>query len=256
MSNYVKNLIKSKYRADKRAFLDHREIKITKDPSKYAEGSTLLEIGNTKVVVGIKMDTGEPFKDSPNKGILITSAEFISFASDDFEAGPPSPEAIELARVVDRGIRESKAIDFDKLCITPGEKVWIVFVDIYVLNHDGNLIDASGLAAMNAMLRARIPKLTKDNEVIREEYEGKVPVVKKPVPVTFYKILDQILVDATKEEEDASTTRLTIIFDDEGNIIGMQKIEPGGWTIEEIKSCLNHGKKIASKIRGEVLKDE
>ena len=132
--NYIEGLLKNKMRADGRSFLDYREIKVTKNVSKYAEGSVILEIGDTKVAVGVKMGIGEPFKDKPESGALITSAEFVPFASEDFEPGPPSPEAIELARVVDRGIRESKAIDFEKLCIIPGEKVWMVFVDVYIFN--------------------------------------------------------------------------------------------------------------------------
>ena len=44
-----------------------------------------------------------------------------------------------MARVVDRGIRESKAIDLEKLCVEAGKLVFVVFVDVYVLNHDGIL---------------------------------------------------------------------------------------------------------------------
>ncbi len=253
MNNYIIGLIKKKIRPDGRTFLEHRKINITKDPSKYAEGSVIVELGKTKVAVGVKMGIGEPFKDTPNEGILITSAEFVPFASKEFEPGPPSPDAIELARVVDRGIRESKAVDLEKLCIKEGEKVWMVFVDIYVLNHDGNLIDAAGIGAIAALLNAKIPKLDENEEIVHGEYQGELPVVKKPVPVTFYKIADQIIVDPTKEEEDAAEARLTIIFNDDGNIVGMQKELPGYWTVDEIKSCIETGKRLSSKIRSEVL---
>lgn len=253
MSNYIENLIKLNYRPDKRGFLDYRQIKVTENPSKYAEGSVILELGNTKVVAGVKMDVGEPFKDTPDKGVLITGAEFIPFASKDFESGPPSPEAIELARVVDRGIRGSNAVDFKNLCITPGEKVWMIFVDLYILSHDGNLVDAAGLAALYALLKARLPKLDKEGNVVREEYSGKLPLINKPIPITFYKVMDKVLVDATKEEEESSTARLTVIFDSESNINGMQKANSGFWTIDEIKSCLSSGKEISERLRNEVF---
>ena len=77
--------------------------------------------------------------------------ELIPLASPDFESGPPREKAIELARVVDRGIRESETIDMAKLCITPEEKVWIVFIDVHVLDYDGNLFDACSLAASAAL---------------------------------------------------------------------------------------------------------
>ena len=85
-----------------------------------AEGSARVKIGNTQVIVGIKMDLGEPFPDTPDCGVLSTAAELIPLASPDFEAGPPQRDAIELARVVDRGVRESEVVDIHKLVITPG----------------------------------------------------------------------------------------------------------------------------------------
>jgi len=78
-------------------------------------------------------------------------------ASPRFESGPPNEESIEVARVIDRGIRESGAIDTKKLLIEEN-LVWIVFIDVHVLDHDGNLIDAGGIASMAALLNTRLPK--------------------------------------------------------------------------------------------------
>ena len=80
----------------------------------------------------------------------MITAEFSPMASELFEKGPPSIEAIELARIIDRGIRESEVIDVKKLCIKEGEKVWSVMIDLYPMNNGGNLIDACALAAMAA----------------------------------------------------------------------------------------------------------
>src|SRR3989441_13302159 len=78
-------------------------------------------------------------------------------ASPKFEAGPPRPDAIELARVVDRGIRELKMVNMEKLCITPKEKVWIMFIDINVLDYDGNLFDACSYGAVGALASVVVP---------------------------------------------------------------------------------------------------
>lgn len=75
-----------------------------------------------------------------------------------FEPGPPDENAIELARVVDRSLREVGAIDLESLVIRPGEKVWVLWVDLYIIDHDGNLFDASMLATMAALMTARLPK--------------------------------------------------------------------------------------------------
>ena len=143
--DYIIKLAKSGKRADDRKFDEFRKIEIETDIIKKAEGSAKVRIGNTQVIAGIKMDVGEPYPDTPDSGVMTTAAELIPMASPDFESGPPDEESIELARVVDRGIRESEVIDVDKLCIVPGEKVWMVFIDIHILDYDGNLFDAAAL---------------------------------------------------------------------------------------------------------------
>ncbi|HEC95126.1 MAG TPA: exosome complex protein Rrp42, partial [Thermoplasmatales archaeon] len=155
--DYLNKLAQQNKRIDGRAFNEYRKITIEAGLVRKAEGSARVKIGNTQVLTGVKLDVGEPYPDSPESGVLTTSAELIPLASPDFEAGPPREDAIELARVVDRGVRESEVIDLEKLCIEPGEKVWIVFVDIHVLDYDGNLFDASSLAALAALATARVP---------------------------------------------------------------------------------------------------
>ena len=86
------------------------------------------------------MDVAEPYPDSQDKGNLMVTAEFLPLSSPRIELGPPQFDSIELARVIDRGIRESKFIELEKLCIKEGEKVWTVFIDIYSINDDGNLL--------------------------------------------------------------------------------------------------------------------
>ena len=133
-------LLKNNKRIDERGLYDYRKIKINKNVVPKAEGSAEVFLGNTHVIAGVKMDLGTPFPDRPDEGVLITNAEFVPLASPDFEPGSPKPDSIEMARVVDRAIRESKAIDTKSLCIEPGKKVWTIFVDIYVIDYDGNLI--------------------------------------------------------------------------------------------------------------------
>ncbi|MCD6088971.1 exosome complex protein Rrp42, partial [Candidatus Bathyarchaeota archaeon] len=154
----IAQLLSSGKRLDGRGLLDYRPIQIETGIIEKAEGSARVRIGKTEVVAGVKIEIGEPFPDRPDEGVLTTNAEFVPLASPEFEAGPPTEDSVELARVVDRGIRESKAIDLKKLCIIPGKKVFIVFIDIYVLNHDGNLIDASALAALAALTNTKIFK--------------------------------------------------------------------------------------------------
>ncbi|HLC00008.1 MAG TPA: RNA-binding protein, partial [Candidatus Bathyarchaeia archaeon] len=134
----IAQLIDAGKRLDGRGLTDHREFTIEEGLIERAEGSARIRLGKTDVLVGVKIETGEPFPDTPNDGVLTVNAELVPLASPNFEPGPPDENSIELARIVDRGIRESKAVDTEKLCIEPGKKVFVVFVDVYILNHDGN----------------------------------------------------------------------------------------------------------------------
>ena len=117
--DYLANLAEQGKRADGRRIDEYRNIEIETNIISKAEGSARVKIGNTQVIAGIKMDMGDPYSDTPDSGVMTTAAELIPLASPDFESGPPREDAIELARVVDRGIRESEIIEVDKLCIEP-----------------------------------------------------------------------------------------------------------------------------------------
>ena len=225
---------------------EYREISIESGVSKNAEGSVRVKIGKTEVLVGIKMNISEPYPDSPDKGNLMVTAELLPLSSPRFESGPPKFEAIELGRIIDRGIRESKLINMEKLCIEKGEKVWTVFVDIYSLNDDGNLLDAAGIGAVAALKLAKIPKYdAKEEKVLFGESSDKNILLAKNVtfPITIYKIGDNLIVDPTKEEEDVSETRITI-GRSENIISSMQKGNPGTISVESMGKVIDLSAKV------------
>lgn len=221
-----------------------RELIIEKDVSKKAEGSVRVRLGKTEVIVGVKAGLSEPYPDSPNKGNLMVTAEILPMSSPRIELGPPKFPAIELGRVIDRGVRESGMIDVEKLCIKEGEKVWTIFVDIYVMNDDGNLIDAAGIGALAALKVAKLPKYDeKENKVIYGEGNQTIPLTDfNPIPVTIHKIGNHLIVDPTREEEDVSETRLTI-GTSKGTISSMQKGEIASISLDEIIKAVEMAEK-------------
>ncbi len=245
---YILSLAQKGGRLDGRQPDQYRPIKIQKDISANAEGSAKVSIGHTEVLAGVKMAVEKPFPDKPNEGMLIVGAEFSPIASPTFEKGPPKEDAIELARVVDRGIRESKAIDMTKLCIKPGEQAWAVYIDIHILNHAGNLLDAAGLAAMAALLRTKIPKWD-GQRVDYTKRERALPIVWRPVPVTFAKIGQNMFVDACLEEEWVLDGRLTVTTKDDGNVCALQKSGSCIFTIDEIVSAMERAVSIGKELR-------
>jgi exosome complex component RRP42 len=248
-NRYLINLASRNVRMDGRKTDEYRKIVIEKDVIAKAEGSARVRIGKTEVLAGVKIDIGTPFSDRPGEGVLMTNAEFSPIASPEFEKGPPSEDSIELARVVDRGIRESGMIDVGKLCIEKGEKVWMVFVDIHILNHEGNLIDAASLAAATALLNSRMPAF--DGEKV--DYYGKkgkpLLVKGKPVAVTMVRIGNALLVDPKLEEEDAMECRITVTTNDKGNITAIQKSGSGSLSAEEIEKAFETSVSAGKEIR-------
>ena len=239
--NRIKEYLSLGKRFDNRKLDEFREITIETGVSKNAEGSARVKLGKTEVLVGVKMGVSEPYPDSPDKGNLMVTSELLPLSSSRFELGPPKIESIELARVIDRAIRESKFIDLEKLCIEKGKKVWTIFIDIYSINDDGNLLDAAGIGALIALKNAKIPKYDKKNEVVLygKLSDKNLPVKGEfPLSITFHKIGENIIVDPTREEEDTSETRVTI-GSHKGSISSMQKGNSEGLSEEEMFKILD-----------------
>lgn len=245
---YIQKLAENGKRIDGRAPDQYRNITIKKNVVNSAEGSAQVNLGDTSVIVGVKMEVGEPFPDTPDKGVLTTNAELIPMASPTFEAGPPSEDSIELARVVDRGIRESDAIDLDKLCIVPKEKVWIVFIDIHVLDYDGNLFDASSMGAFAALSNTTVPS---SQFQLGENF--KLPITNYPASCTTVKIGSALLLDPSLDEERIADARLTVSTDENGHIRAMQKGLSGAFTYDDIVRVIGMAQKAGVSIREKIL---
>jgi exosome complex component RRP42 len=246
----IAQLIAKGKRLDDRSPTDYREIKVEQGIIERAEGSARVLLGRTEVMAGTKIEIGEPFPDTPNEGVLTVNAELVPLASPTFEPGPPDENSIELARIVDRGIRESKSIDVEKLVIEPGKKVFIIFVDVYVLNHDGNLIDASALAALAALLNTKMFNYEiKEGEVKIKSGYTPLPMKRRPITVTFAKINDKLVADPWLEEEEVMDARITMAIDDDGNICAIQKGGSGYFTPEQVLEAAKIAKEKAGEIR-------
>jgi len=251
----IAQLISLGKRFDERGLTDYREAQVETGVIEKAEGSARVRLGKTEVLVGVKIEIGEPFSDVPNEGVLTVNAELAPLASPTFEPGPPDENSIELARVVDRGIRESKAIDMEKLCVVPGKKVFIVFIDVYVLNYHGNLIDASALAALAALLNTKVFNYEfKEGEVqIKRGYKS-LPIRNHPIAVTFAKINDKLLVDPLLEEEQVMEARLTVTIEKDEKICALQKGGTGYFTIQQILEAAKIAQQKAAELRKLVVK--
>lgn len=250
LREHIIKLFDSNTRLDGRKFTDYRKpLSLDVDVINTAEGSARVKIGRTDIIVGVKAEIMEPYPDMPDQGSIQVGAELLPLSNPDFELGPPGQEAIELARVVDRGIRESKCIDFKKLCIKEGEKAWVLVIDICTINDAGNLFDAAALAAMAALKNMRFPKYEDDKIDYKEKTSKKLELECIPVSVTVNKIGDKFIVDPDSEEEDVIDARLTVASLSDGTLCALQKGGDYPLTSEDIDKMVDIALEKAKELR-------
>ncbi len=240
-------------RLDERGLDETRPIEIEVNVIKKASGSAWVKLGKTEVVAGVKVETGEPFEGLENSGALIITAEVLPIASPHIEPGPPDEETIELARVVDRGVRESEMLDLSKLVLVPGKIVYTIFVDCSIINVDGNLFDATSYAVVAALSSCKLPVFEiKDDKVVDTGRTQEPPITTTPISVTTVKIGDNLLLDPNIEEEACMDARLTITTNSKGSIVAMQKGLKGYFTIDEVKNITGKARTTGEDIRAKL----
>lgn len=251
--DFIRTLAKDGKREDGRALDQFRTLDIQTNYVSKAQGSARVKLGNTQVVAGVKVQVETPYPDTPNRGNFMTSAELNPIASPYFEPGPPRIEAIELARVTDRALRESGVLDFEALSIVPKEKAWGVFVDLHILDYDGNLFDACSIAGVAALLSGKLPAVCPKTKYVAFA-DGK----DRPLPLhpenaafstTFAKIGSTVMADPHLHEELICDTRVSIGLDAAGNVRAMQKGGYGSFGVEEVKQLRRDAERIQKGIR-------
>jgi exosome complex component RRP42 len=179
--------------------------------------------------------------------VLPTASPFV-------EPGPPDEETIELARVVDRGIRESEMLALDKLALVPGKIVYTVFVDCSIVNTDGNLFDATSYAVVTALLTSKFPIYDiKDEKAVDTGKVQDPPINTVPVSLTFARIGDALILDPSTEEEVCMDARITITTNSDGQYTAVQKGSNGYLTLEQVQRAADIAKTMGQELRQRLI---
>ena len=241
---HLSDLSANNSRIDGRSQWEGRNLVVEHSVLPRAEGSARVRMGDTIVLAGVKFQIMQPYPDRPNQGGLMCSADVRPIAGRNWEAGPPSPEAIELGRVVDRGIRESGCIDVDSLCIIPGEKAWQVILDLFAVSDDGNLFDAFALAGIAALRNATVPA---ERFEVGEDYA--LPVSKTPIMCSYHKVGGRFVYDACSREELGGDERIHITLGDDDNVHSLQKGLKGIFSPEEFSEIMTNARERTKELR-------
>ena len=241
---HLSDLAANNARIDGRSQWEGRNLEVEHSVLPRAEGSARVRMGDTIVLAGVKFQIMQPYPDRPNQGGLMCSADVRPIAGRNWEAGPPSPEAIELGRVVDRGIRESGCIDVDSLCIIPGEKAWQVILDLFAVSDDGNLFDAFALAGIAALRNATVPA---ERFEVGEDYA--LPVSKTPIMCSYHKVGGRFVYDACSREELGGDERIHITLGDDDNVHSLQKGLKGIFSADEFAEIMTNAQERTKELR-------
>ncbi|KAG5848258.1 hypothetical protein ANANG_G00096560 [Anguilla anguilla] len=223
---FLLKAIEEKKRLDGRQTYDYRNIKITFGTD---YGCCIVDLGKTRVLAQVSCELVAPKENRPTEGILFLSLELSPMASPIFEAGRQSELLVKLNRLLERCLRNSKCIDTESLCVVSGEKVWQIRVDVHVLNHEGNLMDAASIAAIAGLCHFRRPDVGIQGDevtVYGPEERDPVPlsIYHMPICVSFAFFLEgtYLLVDPSEREERVMDGLLVIAMNKHREICSIQ----------------------------------
>jgi exosome complex component RRP42 len=254
---FLEDGISENMRNDGRGNLDYRPFIVETGILTQTNGSARLKIDNTDILVGIKLEIGEPDIDKPNQGKIKFSVECCPSASPEYEGRGAEVLNQELSIVLERIANNttlSNIMELKKLCIIPGKLCWIIYVDAMVLDSNGNLFDAISIATRAALHNTLVPKVEVNLE--NEEFEisddpesfTRLNTDNVPICITFTKIANGYIVDSTIEEELCMQSRLTVAINIHGDVCAIQKGGPGGLDPTSMYEMLQTAKKIGKQI--------
>ncbi|KAH8411177.1 hypothetical protein KR222_009643, partial [Zaprionus bogoriensis] len=213
---FVQSAAKQSTRFDGRKPSEFRDVKLTFGSD---WGTVLVAMGETQVLAQVSCDIGTPSSARANEGTLFLNVDIKGVAFLDEAQATHDQRALALNSLLERTFRSSRCLDLESLCIAVEQHVWCVRVDINVLNHDGNLYDASTTAVLAALMHFRRPEVSFADEQIHKYSERErelMPLLflHYPVSVTYcvYKSTSQPLVDPTLLEENAADSIIVLSF--------------------------------------------
>jgi len=259
---YIIHGIQDNLRSDGRGCLDYRVIELDTDVIPNVNGSALVKVGETKLLVGVKAELTAPLPACPNKGWIEISIESTPHANPEFEGRGGDDYSSDISQLLMQAYNNEKLFDLKSLCVIPGQQVWVLYVDILVLGYGGNLIDVASIATKAALHDTKIQSVTvkmdENNEPeleISDDPYDVVPlnVTDLPCFITLFRVGSEFIVDATLEEESCSKANLVLAMSP-SEIIMMKEVGgPGSLHIETVTDILEVGQEMGLTLQKQVM---
>lgn len=200
-------------RIDKRENRQVRNVKITNNYLMSAEGSVLIEMGNTKVIctASVEESTAKHLKGTgqgwvtAEYGMLPRSTATRKIR--DSSRGKIDGRSMEIQRLIGRALRS--VVDMKKL----GERT--IWIDCDVIQADGGTRTASITGAFVAMVEAM--KWMKEQDMISE-----IPVIGLVSAISVGIVEDEKMLDLCYYEDSRAQVDMNVVMTDKGEYIEIQ----------------------------------
>lgn len=260
---FILHGVDGNFRNDGRQRHQFRSMEIETKLMPQTHGSARLRIGNTDVLVGVKVELDTPYIDRPNEGKLEFFVDCSANATPAFEGKGGDDLATEISNILTLAYQTRNAFNLKQFCILPRKKCWKLFVDVLILQCGGNLFDAVGIAVKAALYSTEIPNITSatldggepDIQFSDDAYNCvRLDATNYPIIVTLCKIGDYCIVDPTAEEEMCSAASVVVSVLPTGKCTSIVKLGYGSIQSSTFAKMLKIGKSIAHRLNQDLMK--
>lgn len=227
-------------RPSERAADQMRQVTLTRHYTKHAEGSVLVEFGDTKVICTVSVEAGVPrFLRGSGQGWITAEYGMLprstgSRMQRESSKGKQGGRTLEIQRLIGRSLRA--AVDLKTL----GENT--LYIDCDVIQADGGTRTASITGACVALVDAL--RAMKQRGAIK-----KVPEVQMIAAISVGIYQGVPVLDLDYPEDSAADTDLNVVMTDKGGFIEVQgTAEAAPFSAEDLNAMLTLARKGADEL--------
>lgn len=233
------------------------------------EGVCVVRLGNTIACASTTGALEKPTSGgASSEGSLRVDVDFSSgacegFAKDGRASQKTRQRAKDLGALLERGLKEARAVDVESLCVLAGKRVWVITCSVTILAHDGNLAGAASLAACGSLMTYRRPECAVDPNSGMVTVHGMddreaIPLNMHHFPIaSTYCFFDEVpglaVADPTLEEEITADSSLVVVVNTHEEVCAISK-SGAGVRGECVKGCVRASSRTA-KAWTELLKE-